>query len=161
MPKIQNVSRACIEAGNHMPTNAGREVVLIQISDPDVDHPTPYRYFHKTYQFKFLDIEESSPCIVPAWRPGKTDAYSIASILLTALKLDQDVVVHCHAGICRSGAVAEVGEMLGFEYAGDGKQPNVALKTLLMDALGIRVTEASSAFNSLPQQDGAEEVLDK
>lgn len=156
MPKIQNVSRACIEAGCHLPTNQGNGAILIQISDPDVEHPIPFRYFERTYQFKFLDIEESTACINPAWRPGRNDAYAIASILLWALDNHKDVVVHCHAGICRSGAVAEAGEMLGFEYAGDGRQPNVALKLLLLEALGLGFDPNSSPFNQMAERNTEE-----
>ena len=150
MPSIQNVSRYDVESGSHLATDSGRKVVLIQISDPDTAHPTPAKSFEKIFKFKFLDIEEDQEC-PDQWRPSADDAYYIASILLTCLQMDYDLVVHCHAGVCRSGAVAEVGEMLGFEYAGSYKQPNVALKKHLMNALGLSFDPEESPFNQMEE----------
>ena len=47
-----------------------------------------------------------------------------------------DVVVHCHAGICRSGAVAEIGVMLGFDDAEAFRSPNLLVKHKMMKVLG-------------------------
>lgn len=150
MPSIQNVSRYDVESGSHLATDSGRKVILIQISDPDTAHPTPAKSFEKIFKFKFLDIEEDQEC-PDQWRPSIDDAYYIASILLTCLQMDYDLVVHCHAGVCRSGAVAEVGEMLGFEYAGSYKQPNIALKKHLMEALGLIFNPEESPFNQMEE----------
>jgi hypothetical protein len=47
-----------------------------------------------------------------------------------------NVVVHCFAGICRSGAVTEVGVMMGFEDTGRFRAPNLLVKHRMMRALG-------------------------
>jgi len=47
-----------------------------------------------------------------------------------------NVVVHCFAGICRSGAVCEVGVMMGFEDTGRFRSPNLLVKHRMMRALG-------------------------
>jgi hypothetical protein len=47
-----------------------------------------------------------------------------------------DVVVHCVAGICRSGAVAEVGVMMGFDDAEAFRSPNLLVKHKMMRKLG-------------------------
>jgi predicted protein tyrosine phosphatase len=47
-----------------------------------------------------------------------------------------NVVVHCMAGVCRSGAVAEVGVMMGFRDVGRMRIPNVRVKTMMMRELG-------------------------
>ena len=47
-----------------------------------------------------------------------------------------NVVVHCHAGVCRSGAVAEVGVMLGFDDSESFRSPNLLVKHKMMKVLG-------------------------
>ena len=48
-----------------------------------------------------------------------------------------NVVVHCHAGVCRSGAVAEVGIAMGFQDTGVFRAPNLMVKHKLLNALGM------------------------
>lgn len=147
MPRIQNVSRYDIEQCRHIaPGKFG--AVLIQISDPDVLHPTPVQYFDKVYQFKFLDIEDHQDCIVDQWRPSQFDAEEIAYILREALQSGMDVVVHCHMGVCRSGAVTAAGEAIGFEPVKPATNPNASLKRKLLLALGVGFNPDESAFNN-------------
>jgi hypothetical protein len=47
-----------------------------------------------------------------------------------------NVVVHCHAGVCRSGAVCEIGVMLGFVDTEVFRAPNLLVKHRMMKALG-------------------------
>jgi predicted protein tyrosine phosphatase len=47
-----------------------------------------------------------------------------------------DVIVHCFAGICRSGAVCELGVMMGFQDTERFRQPNLLVKNRMMKALG-------------------------
>ena len=47
-----------------------------------------------------------------------------------------NVVVHCHAGICRSGAVVEVATMMGFTATDRYRQPNLRVKSKMMKVLG-------------------------
>ena len=131
MPRIQNISLDSCFTGNHFrPTDSD---VLIQIVDPDMDFPDSPFIFGQVHQFKFLDIEY--PEHPAAFR--KDQAAQIASVLQNALENDLNVIVHCHAGICRSGAVAEVGVILGFEDCGNYRQPNLLVKHSLLRALGM------------------------
>jgi hypothetical protein len=57
-------------------------------------------------------------------------------LLQHALKKRMNVVVHCMAGLCRSGAVAEVGVMMGFNDTERTRIPNIRVKHRLMKALG-------------------------
>ena len=50
--------------------------------------------------------------------------------------MNRNVLVHCHAGICRSGAVVEVGTMLGFTATERFRQPNLRVKHRMMKVLG-------------------------
>ena len=46
------------------------------------------------------------------------------------------VVVHCHAGVCRSGAVCEIGVMMGFNDTEVFRSPNLLVKHKMMQVLG-------------------------
>jgi predicted protein tyrosine phosphatase len=127
-PFIQNISRKDIELGNHAPTSA-EHTILIQISDPPRDSPTPSAKFKHTYEFFFDDIEEETGS---HGELGIDDqqAQEIANIIRLAWDNDYDIIVHCHAGLCRSGAVAQA--------AGGREQvPNLRVKHKVMAALGL------------------------
>lgn len=47
-----------------------------------------------------------------------------------------NVVVHCVAGICRSGAVCEIGVMMGFRDTQEFRSPNLLVKHKMMKSLG-------------------------
>jgi len=150
MPWIQNVSMKDIKTGCHI--EAGDNSMLIQIVDPAYEFPTPLKQFKEVHQFEFLDIE----------RDGKTNdgsgnwidmsefaiteaqAKEIVELLQRALDNRMNVVVHCHAGVCRSGAVAEVGVMMGFDDAEAFRSPNLLVKHLMMKALGWTYDENES-----------------
>ena len=54
MPWIQNVSLEDVRKGDH---RADGNLVLIQISDSDMEFPVPHHEFEKVYQFHFFDLE--------------------------------------------------------------------------------------------------------
>ena len=130
---IQNVSLDAIKAGNHF--DCGDRAVLIQIVDPAYEFPTPKHNFALRYRFEFLDIEKETGAL-SEFAITDEQAKEIALILGLALDERRNVVVHCHAGICRSGAVAEVGVMMGFTDSGAFRMPNILVKRKLMEALG-------------------------
>ena len=47
-----------------------------------------------------------------------------------------NVVVHCVAGVCRSGAVCEIGVMMGFRDTEVFRSPNLLVKHKMMKVLG-------------------------
>jgi rhodanese-related sulfurtransferase len=63
-------------------------------------------------------------------------AQQLVTLLQHAKDNHMNVVVHCHAGVCRSGAVAEVGVMLGFDDAEAFRSPNLLVKHKMMKHLG-------------------------
>lgn len=146
MPFIQNVSRYAVEQGLHKLPGAGG-AVLVQISDPDVEHPVPKHSFSKVYQFKFLDIEDDQPCVDESWRPSQEHANAIAKALKEAYCNGMDVIVHCHMGVCRSGAVAAAGAAIGFDCSTPLLNPNSSLKRRLLIALDLAFDPERSAFN--------------
>ena len=131
---IQNVSFDDIKKGNHRVSN---NMMLIQIVDIDCKYPRALMDFDITRGYKFLDLEEKDT-FTCTWDPKITrdQANGIMYDLLLAKARNMDVVVHCHMGVCRSGAVAEVGVMLGFEDAKNWRQPNLLVKKRLLDILG-------------------------
>lgn len=134
MPWIQNVALADIPKGHHI--RVDENSMLIQIVDPDMEFPTPKHKFKEIHQFKFLDLEKSDDCINDEWKIQDDQAEELVRLLQHALDKRMDVVVHCHAGICRSGAVAEVGVMMGFNDAEAFRSPNLLVKHKMMKVLG-------------------------
>ena len=142
MPFIQNIAISDIIKGNHKQSN---NAVLIQIVDSDMQFPVPAHEFTEVYKFQFLDIEEDgmtntgNGMMIDLSELAITDvqAKGIALALIQAKQNNQDVIVHCLAGVCRSGAVAEVGVMLGFDDTGIYRLPNLLVKKKLIQALSI------------------------
>ena len=132
---IQNVAWADIPKGHHI--DVGPNAMLIQIVDPAAEFPRPMHEFKEIHQFEFLDLEneDSMPDAVEFMITDEQAAQLVA-LLQRALDKHMNVIVHCHAGICRSGAVAEVGVMMGFEDAKAFRAPNLRVKHKMMQQLG-------------------------
>lgn len=142
MPWIENVSLSDIKKGRHH--DAGINSMLIQIVDPDVEFPTPQHQFKETHQFRFLDLEKSDDCINDKWKIQDEQAAELVRLLQHALENRMNVVVHCHAGVCRSGAVCEIGVMLGFNDCEGFRSPNLLVKHKMMSILGWLYDEQES-----------------
>jgi len=128
---IQNVSMASIIKGNHINTP---NTALIQIQDYGAwQFVKPAKSFIKTAQFKFDDHDD------PDRKTNCTteQADEIGAFLISCYNEKLNVIVHCHAGLCRSGAVAEAGVILGFEDTGAIRMPNILVKTRILKSLGI------------------------
>ena len=134
MPWIENISLGDVARGRHH--DAGANSMLIQIVDPDMEFPTPFHKFKEVHQFQFLDIEEKDPTLDETWRCSQEQANELVRLLQHALENRMNVVVHCHAGVCRSGAVCEIGVMLGFNDCEGFRSPNLLVKHRMMRALG-------------------------
>ena len=138
MPKIENSSWIDFQKGNHRVNPIG--TVAIQITDPGDTPPEPSEdCFVSRHSFQFLDAEEPTRFFPEEKLISDTQAKEIAVILQEALENNQDVLVHCVVGQCRSGAVVEVAEMIGFDECFRYRLPNVRVKSKLMQALGLHV----------------------
>ena len=134
MPWIENVAAADVPTRFHH--DAGENSMLIQIMDPGTSWwPTPAHNFKEIHQFEFLDAEKTDNFPAEA-KVTDTQARAIAKLLKHALDNRMNVVVHCMAGLCRSGAVTEVGVMMGFDDTQRFRSPNLLVKHSLMQALG-------------------------
>lgn len=142
MPWIENIPLENVAKGQHH--DCGINSMLIQISDHDMAFPMPKHAFKEVHQFTFLDIEEDG---MTNTGDGKTidlsefaitdeQAQQLVALLQHAFEHRMNVVVHCHAGICRSGAVCEVGVMMGFSDCERFRVPNLLVKHKMMRVLG-------------------------
>ena len=130
---IQNVSMSDIKQGFHI--DPGPNAVLIQIVDPAMEFPTPMHKFKETHQFEFLDLEKNDPH-GEEFKITDDQANKLVKLLQHALDKRMNVVVHCVAGVCRSGAVCEVGVMMGFNDTEVFRSPNLMVKHKMMKVLG-------------------------
>lgn len=139
MPFIINVAAADIPSRFH--PDPGQNSMLISISDPGGYHPVPAHQFNEIHNFEFLDVERNDPVIDPTWKCSQEQADQIVALLQKAKENNTNVVVHCMAGICRSGAVAEVGAIMGFEDSKRFRSPNLLVKHQMMKSLGLTYDE--------------------
>jgi len=137
-PFIQNVSMNDIKIGRHF--DCGENSMLIQIVDPATEFPKPYHNFKEIHQFNFLDEEDEIGQFAD-FVISDSQARSIADLLIHALTNKMHVVVHCHAGLCRSGAVAEVGTIIGFRDTDRLRMPNLLVKKKLLNCLYGKINE--------------------
>jgi predicted protein tyrosine phosphatase len=135
-PWIENISLDDVRQGVHY--DPGTNSMLIQIVDPGTEFPTPKVEFKDVRQFTFLDVEDDDKeKIYYSAAITNEDAKGIAEALQHAWDNNMNVVTHCHMGVCRSGAVAEVGVMLGFRDTEKYRIPNLMVKRKVMEQLGM------------------------
>lgn len=132
---IANYSLDAIRKGEHiLPQN---DTILIQICDPKQSFPkSPHKEcFIKIYQLRFLDTNEENNI----HSIQENDVELISEALNFAKDNCYNVIVHCHAGICRSGAVVEAGTLLGFTVPNgiNNRIPNTLVFNKLRKKLGF------------------------
>lgn len=132
-PFIQNVSMLAVTKGLHY--YVPHKTALIQLQDfyGVLKFAEPIYPFVKVLQLRFDD--DDIPNLESNITSGQ--AKSIAGFLKECFEDEINVVVHCHAGLCRSGAVAECGVILGFQDAEAIRIPNVLVKNLVLKELGL------------------------
>lgn len=130
---IENVSMSDAILGRHY--DAGVNSMLIRIQDPATEF-RPVQYpFKEIHEFEFLDAEDADG-FDEDFKISDAQAKTLVLLLKQALLNHMNVVVHCHAGICRSGAVVEVAIMMGFTPTDKFRMPNMRVKHKMMKALG-------------------------
>lgn len=130
---IENVSKSDVFNGHHY--DAGPNAMLIRIQDPATEFGKIKYPFKEVYEFEFLDAEDEDG-FEDECKIQDAQAEQLVALLKRALENRMNVVVHCHAGICRSGAVVEVATMMGFTPADRYRQPNIRVKSKMMKVLG-------------------------
>lgn len=133
MPTIINMDK--FDAAKFVP-NGGWD--LIRISDPaqyliEIDRKIAKRY-NSIHHFEFLDADDGQfpdECLFQ-----DEQARQIIDILFNALENDRNVLVHCNMGLCRSGAVVEVGVAMGFDDPRRTRMPNLrVMRKLVAEAI--------------------------
>ena len=152
MPWIENCSADDIPKGLHHA--AGINSMLIQIMDPASRFPIPKHQFKESHFFRFLDIERDDDCFDEECRVSDTQARDLVRLLQQAFAKRMNVVVHCFAGMCRSGAVVEVGVMLGFTAVEKFRFPNLLVKHKMLTVLNLPFDE-----NEKPDADAWRQML--
>lgn len=133
-PWIENVAAADIPQARHH--DAGPNSMLIQIADPAGWFPTARFQFAETHRIEFLDADWGDGFPEEA-KIQQHQARELVDLLRHALDHHMNVVVHCTAGICRSGAVVEVGTIMGFRDVGNMRIPNIRVKKMMLQELGL------------------------
>jgi predicted protein tyrosine phosphatase len=150
---IENVSKSDIINGHHY--DAGSNAMLLRIQDPATEFGKVKHQFKETYCFEFLDAEDTDG-FPDDCKISDDQAIQLTMLLQRALDKSMNVVVHCHAGICRSGAVVEVATMMGFTATERLRIPNLRVKHKMMKVLGLTydADEQHSAVNGVTTSSG-------
>ncbi len=136
MTWIQNISLSNAIKGIHY--FVPYKNVLIRIQDFGQTNFSPVAYddrFVEVHKFCFNDNDD----------PNDTSnitvdqAKQIANILRNCKDKGYNIVVHCIAGLCRSGAIADVAITFGFEDTETKKIPNMLVKNRIKEQLGMTV----------------------
>jgi predicted protein tyrosine phosphatase len=130
---IENVAAIDVQNGNHF--DCGENSMLIQIADPAGWFPTPKHKFKEDYQFEFLDVDAKDDLV--EYGCSQEQAKELVILLQRALENRMNVVVHCTAGICRSGGVVEVAVIMGFNDPGKFRLPNYFVKRRMLEELNF------------------------
>ena len=150
---IENVSKSDVFNGHHY--DAGPNAMLIRIQDPATEFGKIKHPFKEVYEFEFLDAEDDDG-FEDEVKISDVQAAELVRLLQRAQENAMNVVVHCHAGICRSGAVVEVASMMGFTPADRLRIPNMRVKHKMMQVLGwtYDADEKSEAVNGVVHSSG-------
>lgn len=131
---IENVAASDVSTGYHYA--CGDNAMLISITDPAGWKPKKHHTFKEIHEFEFLDAEDEDDFPDEA-KISDEQAEQIVALLKHALNQHMNVVVHCYAGICRSGAVVEVATKMGFTPTDRFRDPNKRVLSKMMKALGV------------------------
>lgn len=135
---IENISMSDAHTGHHY--DPGPNSMIIRIQDPATPFGSTHFKFKYEERFEFLDAEDSDG-FPDECKISDEQAQKLVTLLKFALENNVNVVVHCHAGICRSGAVVEVATMMGFTATDRFRMPNLRVKHKMMKALGLTYDE--------------------
>jgi predicted protein tyrosine phosphatase len=125
--KAYKTSLDNISKGNHQISD---KMNLIQIVDPDMEFPTPKHDFKENIKVKFYDVDsEASDGI------SEEQSRIIFEFILDSYKSSHDLMIHCVAGINRSGGVLGAAEAIGFKLGCTNETYNTFVKSQILKNL--------------------------
>ena len=120
--------------------------VYIQITDPGYAFEPMKNNFAEIHRFEFLDDEFEGVGHENSITDEQADA--LAKILRGAQEKQQNVIVSCHAGLCRSGAITEIMvSQFGYKPGPGVRSPNLLVRNKIMKSLGLEYDPEFSPFN--------------
>lgn len=135
---------AILETYGTIPFDIGPNDWLISIADRDALNANPKKEFGKVLFLNFNDVESTTGRSGETPRSKEllasmgaiTDAQAdqIAEFIVEAREAKANVIVNCHAGICRSGAVVRILGELGWHIDGrfsPERRPNMLVYSKL------------------------------
>ena len=144
MPKIFNYDQASFYNGFMLEKeyrNIYSDSVAIQIFDINSTQrfPDALNIINRRnrFAFEFLDIDEGMDGF-EEFRISDVDAIQIVGIIEEAKQYEQNVFVHCFAGVARSGAVVQYAVDIGFKDPGTYRHPNEYVLQSLKNAAQYR-----------------------
>jgi len=132
---IENVAKDEVAKGRHF--DPGPNSLLICINNLGMELVIPKFKFNQIERFEFLDLEDTDTWCPEHVKFSDEQAERMIEILQMALAKRMNVVVHCTAGVCRSGAVVEVATVMGFTDTEKWRSPNLRVKHKMMKVLGL------------------------
>ncbi len=142
MPYVTNLSMQDVTQGR-FPEWCNTNTVLIQIQDVD-DSPfarfanvKKRSRFVEVYQFRFDDLDSESFTSL-----SDEQAETLVEIIKCCYEQDVNIAVHCHAGLCRSGAIKTLCVRYGFEDIDNAEAfPNLLVMRKVGVLLGVSKNE--------------------
>lgn len=133
MPSIENCAADDLPKMWHH--KVGENSMLISIRDPGSWLPRIGHKFKEVHYFEFLDVEEEDFVLEESMKCSQEQANQIVGLLRRALNENMRVIVHCYAGVSRSGAVVEIAQEMGFEPIDKYRCPNKLVMNKMRIAL--------------------------
>lgn len=103
-----------------------------------LDFPKPFKdigVIKKSYQFEFEDVDETDENFIERGIQPE-QAIAIHNALMDAYNGNRNVIVHCFAGVSRSGAVVDYAQLLGFEPLPEYRARNEMVYSMLRKCNG-------------------------
>jgi predicted protein tyrosine phosphatase len=147
---------AIVETYGEIPFPIGQNDWLISIANKDALNANPKKPFGRVLFLNFNDVdlttgakgetEKSKEVLGSLGAITDAQADQIAEFICDAREAKANVIVNCHAGICRSGAVVRVLGELGWEIR-DNYSPKRMPNMLVYNKLRKRFNELAQSWD--------------
>ena len=142
--KTANFPRATIQGlnGHNFPFKTTEDDWLISITDFNGSDVKVEFQFQRILFLKFNDTQK-----IGEGEISDAQALEIATFIKEAKARQKNIWVNCHAGICRSGAIASLLIDLGWEYADSAESPGRIPNHLVYDKVRKHFPELKQSWD--------------